>query len=307
MSYSQWVSSLHIPHLKAAAESSPTPPPPAARLSLQVECSCGRLHPHAAFLYWCRSCACLQCGQCAHASVDTYFCPSCLNSVFTSPAFANQNRCEQCAECPDCGCLLAPTTRPSGAVALVCEYCKYCSEDYTPAATQARSGEGAGLLTAPESSLLSARIKDAEQNAGANATFASLLAHYRAKTQKVHPSSGSMSMALGGLHSKRPTTLIDEGDDAGVLARLAALSATTTEAGTEGGHGSRWMVHEAREAALARQHYTLPTEPVINTCDPIPHALLGIFDEHEGSARGKQPKSIEDRKRYKKEAARAAM
>lgn len=97
MSYSQWAASLHIPHLQAnaaAAAASGTVQPASASLSLQYECSCGRLHPHLAFLYWCRHCQAMQCASCTTQQVDTYFCPACLNSVFTTPAFANQNRSE---------------------------------------------------------------------------------------------------------------------------------------------------------------------------------------------------------------------
>jgi hypothetical protein len=95
MSYSTWTASLAVPHLQqqqAQAAASGTALPAGSALSIGYECSCGRVHPHLAYLFWCKSCAALQCHQCTTQQVDTYFCPSCLNSVFTTPAFANQNR-----------------------------------------------------------------------------------------------------------------------------------------------------------------------------------------------------------------------
>jgi hypothetical protein len=165
----------------------------------------------------------LQCGSCSSAQVDTYFCPSCLNSVFTTPAFANQNRCEQCVECPVCQHTLvsssnhasrSTTGTTGGLYAYHCEYCKWSSvEDYEPQlrnitrSDAASSSEASASnnnnnnsntyapLTSAEANLLSARVKEAESNPGQAATFAYLVAHHKAR----HRMAQAAAAAQAGL------------------------------------------------------------------------------------------------------------
>lgn len=185
--------------------------------------------------------------------------------------------------------------RPSGQFAYVCEFCKWCSEDFTPHSHDAGHSHAPAVptkspLVAAESNLLSARVKEAEQNSGANATFAALLTHYRSRTAKTNPS---------GIAPKRAQlfdefeSLLAASDDANpltaagspLLSRVASLSTPThaapnsTDLAADSNVG-RWMAwREERETMLHQHHYVLASEPRTNRFDPIPRALLGHFDE----------------------------
>lgn len=247
------------------------------------------------------------------------FCPS----VFS---------CEQCVECPSCYHILTPTARPSGSYAYVCEFCHWCSEDYTghiaAAATPATSsapqptgGVSKSPLTAVESNLLSARIKDAEASAPVHATFQQLLTHYRSRTMSMKTGGVSVassvnastttaaSAAATAAAAARKQQLFDgfehflaASDGTNPLlassstntARLASLSVNESDSVPdpnsqpsfgEMSNVARWMSWRSqREELLHRQHYTLPKEPVTNRFAKIPQELLGYFEDgvHKG-------------------------
>jgi hypothetical protein len=224
--------------------------------------------------------------------------------------------------------------------AYACEYCKWSSDEYVPhAAHVCGSGSGGGdahpLITS-ESNLLSARVKEAENNGPAVATFAYLVAHYKAR-YKASVAAGaaaagsaaaagmlgfSGASSLGRAHKPQlfeefesllaasdAANPLTGGASLGVSSRVASLSISASSASAhadaaQGGGGdsssalslessnvSRWMSWRAqREELLHRQHYTLPPEPVHNNFDPVPHALLGYFNE-EGA---EKPHDIDD-------------
>lgn len=93
-------------------------------------CSCKRLAP-VEELFFCiaKTCQTLICNQCTHQVIDTYYCPSCLNSFFSSTAFQNKNQCQQCRKCPTCFSILGHVTLPSGEFIFRCEYCKWRSDE----------------------------------------------------------------------------------------------------------------------------------------------------------------------------------
>jgi len=93
-------------------------------------CSCKRLRP-VEDLFFCmgKTCQAFICGQCTQQVIDTYYCPSCLNSFFSSTAFQNKNKCQQCRKCPICFCTLGHVTLPNGEFIFRCEYCKWRSDE----------------------------------------------------------------------------------------------------------------------------------------------------------------------------------
>lgn len=78
-------------------------------------------------LFFCQDCSRLVCDQCCGVEIDTYFCPSCLNSVLSSAAFTDSNRCQKCADCPVC--LQTLSTAQSGETFYYwCEFCQWNSK-----------------------------------------------------------------------------------------------------------------------------------------------------------------------------------
>lgn len=282
MSYAAWSATTALPHLLTAAAADDSSPEE-ARLSLSYECSCGRLSPSLAPLYWCRSCSGLQCGLCTSSSVDTYFCPSCLNSVFTTPAFANQNRCEQCVTCPGCNCTLATrasaTAGGQSVYAYYCEYCKWSSEEFVPPAGASRAAIAPGSppnpLVSPEANLLSARAKDAEGNPGQAETFGYLLAHHRARHRAAQAAATAGQHAALGFTSSG-STLLSSSTTGGRSTRarlfdefeaLLAVSdaANPLVAGVDPSSGGRAL---SRVASLSTAGTTSP--------DGVAHGLEGL-------------------------------
>jgi len=98
--------------------------------SCRYTCSCKRLCP-VEELFFCmqKSCKAFLCKGCTQQVIDTYYCPSCLNSFFSSTAFQNKNRCQQCRKCPTCFCTLGHVTLPNGQFFFRCEYCKWRSDE----------------------------------------------------------------------------------------------------------------------------------------------------------------------------------
>lgn len=100
---------------------------PAVKVS--VPCGCGAVLPLEE-LYYCKSegCNLLACNECTTPVVDTYFCPTCLNSVFSTKAFEAKHKCRQCAVCPSCAQTLGVMAKDNDEHYLKCEYCKWASD-----------------------------------------------------------------------------------------------------------------------------------------------------------------------------------
>jgi len=112
----------------------------------------------------------LACRQCSSEVIDTYYCPCTLNSFFSSMAFQGKNRCPQCASCPSCGTTLTASARDSGEYLLVCEFCKWSSQDEIN-------------LTADSPSALFDKIRAHEDEDAAAGEFDQLLQHYTTRQQ----------------------------------------------------------------------------------------------------------------------------
>jgi len=99
-------------------------------VKVTIPCSCRAVLP-LEDLFFCRSegCNALACNQCTTPVIDTYFCPTCLNSVFSTKAFEAKNKCRQCALCPVCAQTLGIMARETGEHYLKCEYCKWSSDE----------------------------------------------------------------------------------------------------------------------------------------------------------------------------------
>jgi len=93
-------------------------------------CSCKRQKPvEELFFCMAKTCQAFICNDCTSQVIDTYYCPSCLNSFFSSTAFQNKNKCQQCRKCPTCFCTLGHVTLPNGEFIFRCEFCKWRSDD----------------------------------------------------------------------------------------------------------------------------------------------------------------------------------
>jgi dynactin-4 len=99
-------------------------------VKVTLPCSCGAVLPLEE-LYYCNSdgCRLLACNHCTTPVVDTYFCPTCLNSVFSTKAFEAKHKCRQCAVCPSCAQTLGVIAKDNDEHYLKCEYCKWSSDE----------------------------------------------------------------------------------------------------------------------------------------------------------------------------------
>eukprot|EP00808_Paulinella_micropora_P003602 g54583.t1 len=110
-------------------------------ISVKFTCSCGVLRPLHDLLF-CTECMHLVCEACSKTVIDTYYCPSCLTSIFVAVAMSAKNRCDNCAECPNCTNNLSivtshpldtakPTATESTSKSLSCifecDFCKWSS------------------------------------------------------------------------------------------------------------------------------------------------------------------------------------
>lgn len=140
-------------------------------ISAKLTCGCGKLLPIEE-LYFSSSDHkfALACRECTQQVIDTYYCPSCLNSFFSSMAFQGKNRCPQCANCPSCGVTLGAVAKEGGSLALRCEFCKWTSESIG--------------LTAPTAAALFEALKEHEDASEGAKEFERLVTLYGAKASK---------------------------------------------------------------------------------------------------------------------------
>ena len=142
-------------------------------LSVNVACSqCCGFSP-LRHLYFCTDCHLLLCPDCTVAHIDSYYCPSCLTSVFSSSAQAALGRCEQCVECPVCAHSLQTAFHASTAVySFLCSACRWAS--YSRSEPQSPASLCASDVTA----LLSAvRAREADETGRSECQR--LIAQYR--------------------------------------------------------------------------------------------------------------------------------
>lgn len=135
---------------KDETSTSPPPPPlpPAVMATyrdiekVKYLCDCGKIHP-ICWLYLCRHCFKLRCGDCLLHEVDSHFCPCCLENLPSTEAKLRKNRCGSCFDCPSCGHLLStratntflvnpedPTKNiPKKMYYLACGFCRWTTRD----------------------------------------------------------------------------------------------------------------------------------------------------------------------------------
>jgi len=115
-------------------------------------------------LFFCQECGRFSCDQCSATEIDTFFCPNCLNSVLTSVAFQEQNRCQKCVDCPICFQTL--TVVQSGLdFHFLCEFCQWNSKSV-------------GILGVKPPNLL-ASLKKREEEIITASKFVELSTHFR--------------------------------------------------------------------------------------------------------------------------------
>lgn len=90
----------------------------------------------------------LLCDACCDPVIDTYFCPTCLNSTFSTVAINNKHRCTNCLKCPRCFSLLSNVVGGDGKVSLECPACQWdsktiglCEEDMKAVYAKVRAHE----------------------------------------------------------------------------------------------------------------------------------------------------------------------
>lgn len=113
----------------------------------------------------------LLCDSCSEPVIDTYFCPTCLNSFFSSVAINSKLRCGSCLNCPSCCCLLAAMVGDDGRAYLSCPACKWDSNSIG--------------LTAASLDALRTRIRGEDGAGEAEARFNQLGAVYAARHAKM--------------------------------------------------------------------------------------------------------------------------
>ena len=124
-------------------------------------------------LYFCTDCQLLLCPCCTTAHVDTYYCPTCLTSVFSSSAQSSLGRCDQCTECPVCQHTLQTAFHSSSQhYSFVCANCKWSSVDRNnPTASHS--------LSAADVTVLLSQVRARESNEAAKTECQRLIAHYK--------------------------------------------------------------------------------------------------------------------------------
>jgi dynactin-4 len=226
-------------------------------LSLQYSCSCGELHPVYS-LYCCSDCNYrLLCELCTNISIDTYYCPSCLNSVFSSQALNNENKCEQCVECSVCSnnlviqskALTNPQTNTTQTIYYYhCEYCKISSDDLFPP------------LTANEPNLLVAKIKDREANNQLRTDLQRLSLQFKQKYKSFAAGSqllSQLNMATASVTNLTSSALSSAAPQQGILQFIKD--------------------QEERQAQQLQKHYKLPKEPIELEFPAVPRYFYGEF------------------------------
>jgi len=202
----------------------------------------------------------------------------------------------------------------------LCDYCKWSSDDYVPTSDASSTHN----LVSRDVGALSARVREQEVDSGMAATFTYLQQFYKARYKAQQAAAASAAAAAGNVGISGMSVVgIGTGRSA-VVATAAASEAAkladqfesllssltldqTLHALTEGSmdessetaatdssdssNVGRWMAwRAAREEALHRSHYTLPTEPVTNEITPIPLALLGHFNQEKEE----KPHAVDD-------------
>ncbi|KNC55285.1 uncharacterized protein AMSG_10926 [Thecamonas trahens ATCC 50062] len=114
----------------------------------RVECGCGA-HAEVDEAYFCATCTATVCSLCTTTSVESFYCPNCLDSMAAGDAALFANRCSKCFECPACSAALTTLHIPpndlhhaplahlaldadqlaDGIHALVCPFCAWSSLD----------------------------------------------------------------------------------------------------------------------------------------------------------------------------------
>ena len=156
MSYAAYLRKLHKP-----------------ALSIGYACSqCSSFSP-LRHLYFCTDCQLLLCPCCTTAHVDTYYCPTCLTSVFSSSAQSSVGRCDQCTGCPVCYHTLQTAFHSSTQLySFFCANCKWSSIDRNdPTAPHS--------LSAADVTVLLSRVRSLESNEAAKSECHRLIAHYK--------------------------------------------------------------------------------------------------------------------------------
>ena len=165
-------------------------------LSIHYACShCSTFAP-LRHLYFCTDCQLLLCPCCTTAHVDTYYCPTCLTSVFSSSAQSSLGRCEQCVECPVCQHPLQTAFHSSTQhYSFFCAHCKWSSIDRN-------NPTAAHSLSAADVTVLLSQVRARESSEAAKSECQRLIAHYKTlhkqqqqeKRQERHLLAGSVTM-----------------------------------------------------------------------------------------------------------------
>ena len=142
-------------------------------LSIGYACSqCSSFSP-LRHLYFCTDCQLLLCPCCTTAHVDTYYCPTCLTSVFSSSAQSSVGRCDQCTECPVCQHTLQTAFHSSTQhYSFFCANCKWSSIDR-------HDPTGPHSLSAADVTVLLSQVRARESNEAAKSECQRLIAHYK--------------------------------------------------------------------------------------------------------------------------------
>ena len=227
MSYAAYLRKLHRP-----------------ALSIGYACSQCLTFSPLRHLYFCTDCQLLLCPCCTTAHVDTYYCPTCLTSVFSSSAQSSLGRCDQCVECPVCAHSLQTAFHSSTQhYSLFCANCKWSSIDRTES-TAPHS------LSAADVTVLLSQVRSRESNEPAKADCQRLIAHYRAlHRQQQQERRHERQLVLGAAMTLPPSA----SSQSAVTSSALYQSVAASRGGVE--HSSPLQRFLAVDELVARQRH----------------------------------------------------
>ena len=260
MSYAAYLRKLHKP-----------------ALSIGYACSqCANFSP-LRHLYFCTDCQLLLCPCCTTAHVDTYYCPTCLTSVFSSSAQSSLGRCDQCVECPVCAHTLQTAYHSSTQrYSYLCANCKWTSVDrLTPTAPHS--------LAAADVTVLLAAVRARESHDTAKRECQRLIAHYKTLHRQQQLERRQERQLLTGAAMALPSASSQSAAPTAVTSAAAYLSLAAARSGEQ--HSSPLQRFLAVDELVSRQrheqHYHIAQQQHDDDAShftPVPAYMKGEYE-----------------------------
>ena len=278
MSYAAYLRKLHKPGL-----------------SIGYACSqCSSFLP-LRHLYFCTDCQLLLCPCCTTAHVDTYYCPTCLTSVFSSSAQSSLGRCDQCTECPVCQHSLQTAFHSSTQhYSFFCAHCKWSSLDRN-------NPTSPHSLSAADVTVLLSQVRARESNEAAKTECQRLIAHYKTlhKQRQQDKRQEKQLLSGGAATISLPPSAASSASPSAVTLSALYQSIGAARAGVE--HSSPLQRFLAVDELVNRQrrdqHYHVKqlTESSKPTFTAVPAYMKGEYAVKAGESGEQQQEERKDK------------